>query len=276
MSREGIFVKQDRSYLFVPGERPERFDKAIASGAHAVILDLEDAVLPPSKSAARLAVQGWLERAETPIWLRINPPGTPWFDDDCALLQSPMVRGLMLPKAHSPEVLHALAAQMRADQQLIPLVESVAGWFAALELARVPKVLRLAFGSVDFMSDSGIRGEGEEMNAVRTHLVLVSRLAGIQAPIDGVSLAIDDAAQLHADVQRSKRFGFGAKLCIHPKQVRTVCDGFLPTEPEVEWAQRVIQAVANEPLGAVTVDGKLVDKPIVLQAHEILDSINPK
>jgi len=261
---------QERSYLFVPGDRPERFDKALASGAHAVILDLEDAVQPERKPAAREAVRTWLAQSAKPVWIRINQSDSAWHEDDCGLLASPSVRGVMLPKAQDVPGLQNVTQRLREGQQVIPLVESVAGWFEALPLARVPGVLRLAFGSVDFQSDSGIQGEGEEMNAVRTQLVLVSRLAGLQAPIDGVSVAIDDAAQLEADVRRSRRFGFGAKLCIHPKQVAGVHTGFAPTAAEVAWARRVVEALAAGPLGAITVDGKMVDKPIALLAQAIL------
>lgn len=260
----------ERSYLFVPGDRPERFDKALASGAHAVILDLEDAVQPERKPQAREAVRTWLAQAGKPVWIRINQADSAWHEDDCSLLDSPAVRGVMLPKAQDVPGLQRVNGRLRAGQHVIPLVESVAGWFEALPLARVPGVLRLAFGSVDFQSDSGIQGEGEEMNAVRTQLVLVSRLAGLQAPIDGVSVAIDDAAQLQADVRRSRRFGFGAKLCIHPKQVAGVHTGFKPTDAEVAWARRVVDALAAGPLGAITVDGKMVDKPIALLAQAIL------
>lgn len=266
---------QERSYLFVPGDRPERFDKAMASGAHGVILDLEDAVQPERKPHAREAVRQWLAQARQPVWVRINPADTAWHAEDCSLLAAPMVRGLMVPKAQDAEGLAQLAARLRQDKWLIPLVETVAGWFAAQAIARVPRVLRLAFGSVDFMSDSGIQGEGEEMHAVRTQLVLVSRLAGIAAPIDGVSVAIDDAAQLDSDVRRSRRFGFGAKLCIHPKQVAGVHEGFAPTAAEVAWAERVVAALAAGPLGAVTVDGKMVDKPIALLAQTILAEARP-
>ncbi|HVR52481.1 MAG TPA: CoA ester lyase [Pseudorhodoferax sp.] len=266
---------QERSYLFVPGDRPERFDKAIASGAHGVILDLEDAVQPERKPQAREAVRGWLAQARTPVWVRINPGDTPWFAEDCSLLDAPMVRGLMVPKAQDAQGLAQLAGRLREDQRLIPLVETVAGWFAAQAIAQVPRVLRLAFGSVDFMSDSGIQGEAEEMNSVRTQLVLVSRLAGIAAPIDGVSVAIDDAEQLNADVRRSRRFGFGAKLCIHPKQVPGVHRGFAPTAAELAWAERVVAALAAGPLGAVTVDGKMVDKPIALLAQAMLAEARP-
>lgn len=266
---------QERSYLFVPGDRPERFDKAIASGAHGVILDLEDAVQPERKPQAREAVRGWLARTKTPVWVRINPADTAWYAEDCSLLAAPMVRGLMVPKAQDASGLAQLAGRLLDDQWLIPLVETVAGWFAAQDIARVPRVARLAFGSVDFMSDSGIQGEAEEMNGVRTQLVLVSRLAGIAAPIDGVSVAIDDPAQLESDVRRSRRFGFGAKLCIHPKQVTGVHQGFAPTEAEVAWAGRVVAALAAGPLGAVTVDGKMVDKPIALLAQAILSEAQP-
>lgn len=266
----------DRSYLFVPGDRPERFDKALASGAHAVILDLEDAVLPERKPEAREAIRHWLNTTSgAPVWLRVNPEGTPWHDQDLGLLSAPRVRGLMLPKAQDAAALQALATRLQAGQQLIPLVETVAGWFEAEALARCPKVLRLAFGSVDFMADSGIQGEGEEMDAVRTPLVLISRRADIQAPIDGVSLAIDDAPQLSKDTARSKRFGFGAKLCIHPKQVVVVNQDFLPSPQQIAWAHRVVQALASGPAGAVTVDGKLVDRPVEILAQAILAESPP-
>lgn len=262
---------QDRSYLFVPGDRPERFDKALASGAHAVILDLEDAVLPERKPEAREAIRHWLgQRTGAPVWVRVNPLHTPWHDEDLSLLQAPRVRGLMLPKAQDAAALHTLTRRLQPGQQLIPLVETVAGWFEAEALARSPQVLRLAFGSVDFMADSGIQGEGEEMDAVRTPLVLTSRRAGIQPPIDGVSLAIDDPAQLSTDTARSRRFGFGAKLCIHPRQVPGVNAAFVPNAQQIDWARRVVQALAKGPAGAVTVDGKLVDHPVEILAQGIL------
>jgi citrate lyase subunit beta / citryl-CoA lyase len=265
---------QERSYLFVPGDRPERFDKALASGAHAVILDLEDAVTPERKPQARASVREWLTRTDARVWVRVNPADTPWHAEDCALLELPAVRGLMLPKAQDAAELARLAGTLRRNQSIIPLVESVAGWFEALPLARAPRVHRLAFGSFDFMSDSGIQGDGEELDAVRTQLVLVSRLAGLPSPIDGVSVAIDDAQQLEADVRRSRRYGFGAKLCIHPKQVAGVHSGFAPTEKEIAWARRVLAALASGPLGAIAVDGKLVDKPVALLAQNIVDEID--
>jgi citrate lyase subunit beta/citryl-CoA lyase len=261
----------DRSYLFVPGDRPERFDKALASGAHAVILDLEDAVAPERKPLARDALRMWLQSASSPVYVRVNPPGTAWHEEDCDLLRLPAVRGAMVPKAEHSDALARIAGLLQAPQDVIPLVETVAGWFNAAELVRAPRVLRLAFGSFDFMLDSGIQGDGQELDAVRTQMVLLSRHAGLQAPIDGVSLAIDDAARLEADVLRSRSFGFGAKLCIHPRQVAAIHRGFSPTQDQIAWARRVIDALAAGPLGAVAVDGKLVDRPIALMAQSVLD-----
>lgn len=259
-----------RSYLFVPGDRPERFDKALAAGAHAVILDLEDAVTPERKPQARAAVAAWLQQTAARVFVRINPAGTPWHEEDCALFAAPSVRGAMVPKAEDGAVLARVAVRLADGQELLPLIETVAGHFAAPALARVPRVSGLAFGSFDFMSDSGIQADGEELDAIRTQLVLVSRHAGLRAPVDGVSLAIDDAAQLEADARRSRRFGMGGKLCIHPRQVPGVNAAFLPHEDEIAWARRVLEALASGPVGAIAIDGKLVDKPIALRAEAIL------
>lgn len=260
-----------RSYLFVPGDRPERFDKAVATGAHAVILDLEDAVTPERKVQARQAIAGWLKETTARAFVRVNPEGTPWHDDDCELLlECDRLAGVMVPKAEEHTSIARLARHLGDGQELIPLIETVAGHFEAAAVARVPRVSRLAFGSFDFMADSGIQSDGEELDAVRTNLVLVSRHAGLRAPIDGVSVAIEDAAQLEADVRRSRRFGMGAKLCIHPKQVGIVHAGFAPKPEEVDWARRVLEALASGPLGAIAVDGKLVDRPIALRAEAIL------
>lgn len=280
------------SYLFVPGDRPERFAKALASGAHAVLVDLEDAVAPAQKDAARAAIRDWLAApaATVPaaaagaeaavgaagsarLLLRINAVDTSWFAADLALLAHPRVQGVMLPKAEATAQLAQVRAVLRPDQALLPLVETVRGWDQAAALAQAPGVTRLAFGSVDFCADSGIRGDGEELFAVRTHLVLHSRLAGIAAPLDGVSLALDDTAQLEADVARARRFGFGGKLCIHPRQVAAVNAGFAPSPAEVDWARRVVAAVAAQGLGALRVDGKLVDKPVLLLAESVLAAV---
>ena len=123
------------------------------------------------------------------------------------------------------------------------------------------------------MADSGIEGDGPELDGVRTPLVLASRRAGIQAPIDGVSLSVSDMVQIESDALRSRRWGFGAKLCIHPHQVDCVHRAFSSSTEEIAWAHKVVQAMAGGQAGAVAVDGKLVDKPVLLRAQAILSNL---
>lgn len=257
------------SYLFVPGDRPERFDKAVASGAHVVILDLEDAVLPERKAQARQAVFEWLQHTSAQVCVRINPPQTSWYEDDCRLLTLPAVGHVMLPKSEAPEDVAALARRLADAQRVLPLIETVEGAASAQHIAEVQRVERLAFGTVDFMADSGLQTEAA-LDPVRVGLVLASRRAQKLAPIDGVSLSVNDDAQALADARHAREWGFGAKLCIHPRQVEAVHRAFAPTEQEIAWAQRVVHAMAQGTLGAMAVDGKLVDRPVLLRAQAIL------
>jgi citrate lyase subunit beta / citryl-CoA lyase len=256
-----------RSYLFVPGNRPERFDKACAAGAHAVIIDLEDAVPLAEKQAARAAVAGWLSPAQQ-VLVRINSADSEWFADDLALCALPGVAGIVLPKAERiDDIVRLCAAGAKA---VLPLVETAQGFWHAHALAQTRGVQRLMFGSIDFQLDAGIDGEGEELLYFRSQLVLLSRVAGIQPPVDGVTTAIDDPEQLRADTQRARRLGFGGKLCIHPKQVAAVNLHFSPSEEEVAWARRVLQAAAAANGAAVALDGKMVDLPVIRKAQEII------
>lgn len=257
-----------RSFLFVPGHRPDRFDKALASGADAVILDLEDAVGLQDKGAARQAVAAWLS-SQRPAMVRINGSETPWFEDDCAILGRAGVRGVVVSKAERVEDIARVAAAC-GGAPVLPLIETAAGLEAVEALARAPGVSRLVFGSIDFQVDLGIDGDGEELLVFRSRLVLASRLAGLQAPVDGVSLAVDDPVALAADADRGRRLGFGGKLCIHPRQVETVNQAFTPSAESVAWARRVVEAIAQAQGGAVAVDGKMVDRPVLLKAQRIL------
>jgi citrate lyase subunit beta/citryl-CoA lyase len=257
----------NRSYLFVPGDRPERFDKALAAGAGQVILDLEDAVAPESKQRARDAVAAFLP-ADRPVVVRINAAGTPWFDDDLALAAHPGVT-VMVPKAESAA---ALADVQRAAPQarLLPLIESAAGLSAVDEIARAPHVQRLVFGSIDFQLDLGIEGDVEELLYFRSRIVLASRLADLEPPVDGVCTALDDADALRAESVRARRLGFGAKLCIHPRQVAVVEAAFAPSAEEVAWATRVLDAAEGAHGAAVAIDGRMVDRPVLLKARRLL------
>lgn len=257
-----------RSLLFTPGSRPERFEKARMSGANAVVLDLEDAVSPNEKANARSAIAGWISRERTAI-VRINGVHTPWFHDDLALATLPGVLAVMLPKTEHAEHVDCVMAAGVAN--VVPLIETAAGIAAAKDIARARSVLCLAFGSVDLQADLGMRDAlEEELLSFRSEVLLASRLAGLRAPIDGVTLAVDDQEQLRCDVARARRLGFGGKLCIHPRQLDAVHRGFAPTPTEIAWAHRVQSALAAGD-GVVTVDGKMVDKPIAHRASAILN-----
>ena len=261
-----------RTYLFVPGSRPERFAKALAAGAHAVIVDLEDAVAIADKERARAAVAAALPLAQS-VLVRVNAAGTPWFDADVEMCRGPGIAGVVLPKAEDPAVVATIRARVGRDVAILPLIETAAGLWNALDIARAPGVARLLFGSIDFQVDLGLRDD--ELTTYRAQLVLVSRVAGIAAPVDGVTTAIDDADALARDVARARTLGFGGKLCIHPQQVAAVNAAFRPSADEVAWARRVVAADAAAHGAAVAVDGKMVDRPVLLKAQEILAGIGP-
>jgi citrate lyase subunit beta/citryl-CoA lyase len=260
-----------RSYLFVPANRPERIAKAQASGADAVIVDLEDAVALDAKVAARQTLAQWLAEAgdAPPVVVRINSADTEWFAEDLQLCNSPHVAAVMLPKA---ERLQDLAAAARAapGKPLLPLIETAAGFDQMRIVAGAPGVQRLVFGTVDFQLDLGIDGEGDELLFFRSQMVLASRLANLAAPVDGVSTVFDDPAELQAQSGRARRLGFGAKLCIHPKQVAGVNAAFSPSAEAIAWAERVLEAAAKAGGAAVALDGKMIDKPVILRAQAVL------
>ena len=269
-----------RSYLFVPGNRPERFAKAVGSGAGAVVLDLEDAVALEDKQTARMTVCGWLsgrQPHEQGAWVRVNSVDTEFFEDDVRALAGVKPLGIMLPKAESQAAIQKVISLLSPLQlPIIPIIESGLGLWSALEIARAPQVERLAFGSVDFQCDTGILAEGEALLFARSTLVITSSIARIAAPIDGVTVQIGDAVQLQSDVARARGLGFGAKLCIHPNQIAAVESGFRPGDDEVRWAQAVIAAAAQANGQAVRLDGKLIDLPVVERARRLLQAVVPE
>lgn len=256
-----------RSMLFVPGDRPDRFDKAAAAGADAVVLDLEDAVEPGSKEYARSAVADWLGSGPaTPVVVRINAAETAWFAEDSA-----MVRGygcpVMLSKAQDPDTL------ARFDVPVLAVLETALSIEQAGVLSRAGPVVRLAFGSVDLAAELGIRPDTRSaMSYARSRLVIASAAAGIAAPLDGITLTLDAPSALDQDVESARELGFGGKLCIHPKQVAAVNAGFSPADEELDWARSVLAA---EGKGATTVDGKMVDKPVLERARALLSRSRP-
>ncbi|CAD6560008.1 HpcH/HpaI aldolase/citrate lyase family protein [Paraburkholderia metrosideri] len=261
-----------RSYLFVPGNRPERFDKAHTSGADAVILDLEDAVQPDEKPGAREAVLAAVSApVSRPTWVRINGSDTSWFNEDIAALAAqPGVAGIVLPKAETRAQIDAVLTNAHPTLSVLPIVETARGFANLTVLCAAARVQRIVFGTLDFQIDLGIDGDAEELHFFRSQIVLASRLAGIGAPVDGVSTTITDIDAIEADARRGRRFGFGGKLCIHPKQIDAVHRAYAWSDAEREWAQRVLAAVEASHGAAVAVDGKMVDMPVILKARRIV------
>lgn len=258
-----------RSYLFVPADRPERCSKALACGADAVIVDLEDAVAASAKATARDALRAWLADAPAAVIVRVNGVDSAWFADDLSICAHPSVAGVMLPKAERVEDLTRIA-DAAPGRKLLPLVETAVGVDRARELAAAPGVERLAFGSIDLKLDLSIDGDADELLYFRSHLVLASRLGGCLPPVDGVSTAIDDPRLLQSDTEHARRLGFGAKLCIHPRQVAIVNRAFAPSDEAREWARRVVEAAERAGGAAIAVDGRMVDRPVLLRARRIL------
>ncbi|WP_431873539.1 HpcH/HpaI aldolase/citrate lyase family protein [Amycolatopsis sacchari] len=254
------FVAHARTFLFVPGHRPDRFPKAHAD---VVVLDLEDAVGPDQKVAAREHVRAWLAGGH-PAMVRINPPGTPWHEEDLALA---VEHGcpVMLPKAEDPAVLAALGV----SAGVVPLVETAAGIARAAEVCAAPGVVRPAFGSVDLAAQLGVDHRSHEaLRYARSALVVAAAAAGRAAPVDGVTTALDDEDALVADLEHALTLGLTAKLCVHPRQVPVVHRRLAPTPEEVAWARGVLAAAED---GSVAVfEGQMIDRPVVLRAQAVL------
>lgn len=260
---EGIeqTVAAARSLLFVPGDRPDRFDKAVASGADLVVLDLEDAVAPERKAAAREFVRDWLAGGH-PALVRVNAHGTPWSADDLAMVHATGA-ALMVPKAEDP----ARLAVHRTVQ--VPLIETALGVLRAGELCAVPGVVRPAFGSIDLAAQLGVDpADREALRHARATLVLAAAAASVAPPVDGVTTAVNDTGAVRDDTAYAARLGFSGKLCVHPGQVTAVHEALAPTPGQVRWAREVVEAAAGN--AVVVLDGNMIDKPVVDRARRLL------
>jgi citrate lyase subunit beta/citryl-CoA lyase len=260
------------SYLFVPANRPERFSKAVASGANAVIIDLEDAVGADDKMAGRNSLTNWLDSEEAranrvPILVKVNCVNSGCFGEDLRVCRRPDIAGIVLPKAERADDI----ASASAGAPVYPLVETALGFSRIAELAKAPRVQRLLFGAIDFKHDMGIDGDEDELLFFRSQVVLASRIAGLLSPVDGVTTDIDDLEKIARDAAYTKRLGFGGKLCIHPNQVPIINRTFVPSENELRWANRVLEAAERARGGAVALDGRLIDRPMVLTAQRIIE-----
>jgi len=262
-----------RTYLFVPGTRPERFDKALASGADKVVLDLEDAVAADDKATARSVVTTWLQSV-TPagrsrIVVRINDANSSWFAADLAALGDAHGIGVLLPKAESAAQIAETQAAL-PDAVILALIESARG-VAEVNRIAAAGAQRLVFGTLDFALDLDIdlSTDAFGLGYAASRIAIASRLASLPAPVAGVTPQLDDEARLLSDLAEARRFGFGAKLCFHPRQVQPIHAALRPSAAALDWARRVLVADAASP-GAARLNGRMVDRPVVLQAQRTL------
>ncbi len=280
-----------RSVLFVPGNRPERIPKAVATGADSVIVDLEDAVPLDEKQKARRAVKEALhQHRHHKLWVRVNGPDTKWIDGDILAVMSEGIGGIMVPKLETPSQVDGVFDRILKTSEkqnidlnnifFVPLVEtalSVENVFgiasASVEHSRLAM---LAFGAADFTADLGINLSytGEELMYPRARIAVASRAAGARPPLDSpYMIDIKDRDGLKKDAGRARNLGFQGKLCVHPVQVDVVNDVFSPDQAEIDMATRVLaayEAAVKEGKGVVQLDGKLVDPPVVERARQIM------
>ena len=285
-----------RSFLFAPGNVPRRVEKALTLAADAVILDLEDSVAPADKPAARKSVADALRGQRRPRgYVRVNAPSTPFCFRDLVETLHARVDGVVVPKIESAADLHAvdwIMANLEREQgiaegalDLMPIVETAAG------VQRVDRILqarslrpykgpwrvkRIAFGAGDYANDVGLSPtlDEAELADARARLVLSSRAAGMENPIDSPWFHFKEPEAFRRALERSRRGGFQGRLCVHPDQVGPVNEAYLPSVEEVSRAERIVAAfAAAEAKGeaAIQVDGQMIDYPIVHRARALLE-----
>ncbi len=286
-----------RTLLFAPGNHPRRVEKALTLGADGVILDLEDSVPPSEKAATRASVAQALARTRTcRAYVRVNAMGTLYCYGDLVATVIQGADGIVLPKVESAADLHAidwLITNLERERglavgslELIPIIETAAG------LARIWRVLQartlkpysgvwrvqcVAFGAADYSHDMGLApgADEAELAHARAELVLASRAAGIEGPLDSPWFHLHDLEGFRRSVERSRRSGFQGRMCIHPNQVPIANEGYAPTAEEIAQAERIVAAFrAAEASGAAAIqlDGQMIDYPIVQRAERLLQA----
>ncbi|MCK0744677.1 HpcH/HpaI aldolase/citrate lyase family protein [Chromohalobacter nigrandesensis] len=261
-----------RSLLFVPATRPDRIAKALASPADAVIVDLEDAVADSDKANARDALEAFLaDNPQASLMVRINAHATPHYEPDLAMCaRQAAITHVIVPKAESCQALEKAAA---CGKPLWPLIETAQGLLALPSLTGVAGVERLSFGALDMITELGLTpetpGARQMLDQGRYQLVVHSRAAGLAAPLESPHPAIDDTDAVAQTAVHAKEMGFAGMLCIHPRQLPAVNHAFSPSEADVAWARQVVDGASHQ-AGAFSVEGQMVDAPVIRRAQGIL------
>jgi len=267
-----------RSMLFVPATRPDRFSKAIATGTDIVIVDWEDAVAPDLKAEARKSVGTFFgDPTDRPVlkYLRMNSPRLEdgLRDLDALFEMAHLPDGVMIPKVESPEEVLWMADVLkpyRSDIELFPAVENAKGVRALAEIALASEATTiLGFGAVDLVAETGSDLSWDALLYTRSQVVLAAAEAGIEC-LDTVYIDIGDEAGLRDESKKARSIGFTGKAAIHPSQVAPINEAFSPTEDEVAFARKVVDATSGDFSGAVQVDGKMIDEPVIIAARRTL------
>lgn len=263
-----------RSALFVPGSRPERFAKALAAGADAVIVDFEDAVEEPLKRQARENLAAFLQgNPQVSVWVRVNSPDHAEHAADQAFCkQHAGVAGVLLPKVESAA---HVAAVWITGKPIWPIIESAKGLLALEQIAHAEGVERLSFGGLDLALDlnlnTGTVAAQLFLDQARMSVQLHSRGADLLPPLDGVFPSIGDPDGLQRATRHAYDMGYGGALCIHPKQVAVIHAALAPSDDDLSWAKKVVEAsAAAKGAGAFQLDGQMVDAPVLLRAQRLL------
>lgn len=267
-----------RSYLYVSGSDPRRIEKALASEADAVVIDLEDAVAPNRKDEARRIAAGVLETENTrPVFVRVNAPGSALRERDVEAVAGPNLYGLRLPKTESAEDVRSVAAQLEGlgcEAGIQCLIESALGLEMSFEIARAhPRVAGLGPGEADLAADLGVSGEGGLLYA-RSRIVSACRAAGLPAPVQSVYTNLRDLDGLRRSTAEGKRLGFLGRSAIHPAQIPIINEIFTPTEEEMAEAEDLLgklEGASASGTGALALeDGRFVDEAVVRAARSTL------
>jgi citrate lyase subunit beta/citryl-CoA lyase len=257
------------TWLYVPGDRPERVEKAFASQAHAVIVDLEDAVAPGAKAEARRQVAELLDRPRDRLALvRVNGLATPWWREDVETAAELPVAGIVLPKVESPADVDAVAAVPSIDGRLHCLLETALGIENAFTISSHPAVVRVSLGEADLGADLAVEASG--LDWARSRVVNAARAAGLPRPPQSVYAAIGDAEGLAASCAHGRALGHLGRAAIHPSQLPVILDAYRPTRAEVERARELLAAFAaraDEGVGAFVVGDRFVDAAVVRSAE---------
>ncbi len=264
-----------RTTLYVPGDRPDRFDKALGSGADAIICDLEDAVAETAKSDARNAVRDWLRaNSEAPAWIRVNNRPD-LLDDDAAMVRSLVADGVSFAGVVVPKADTAACTADFGNSPVMALIESAVGVAEIYEIAAMPAVVRLALGEADLAADMCMEPSADvlEMWPIRTRVVVASAGSGLSSPCGPVPTSLDDHEALVASSESLRRHGFGGRSVIHPSQVQPVNEVFTPSAEAIAHAEEVVaahEAAVAEGRGALILNGEFVDAAVVRQAQAVL------